>query len=67
MTDKERADLVDYRLERAEKTLAEIAVLLENDFLNTAVNRLYYASSSQFVHLLKIINLRTISNRFVVF
>lgn len=35
--------LVDYRLQRAHETLAEIPELDKSGFYNTAVNRLYYA------------------------
>lgn len=35
--------LVNYRLERAEETIKEAASMLQNNFYNAAVNRLYYA------------------------
>jgi uncharacterized protein (UPF0332 family) len=43
MKNEERSELVKYRIKRAKETLAEVSLLLENDFLNTAVNRVYYA------------------------
>jgi len=32
-----------YRIERSKATLLEAEIMLENDFFNAAVNRLYYA------------------------
>jgi uncharacterized protein (UPF0332 family) len=43
MTDEQKWDLVQYRLENAKKTFAEVDVLLQNKLYNTAVSRLYYA------------------------
>ncbi len=40
-----RTALVDYRIERAHKTLSEVAILFENGLFSTAINRLYYAVS----------------------
>ena len=42
MTPEER-ELVRYRLQRAQETLDEAALLHEKEHLNAAVNRLYYA------------------------
>jgi uncharacterized protein len=42
MTPEER-DLVRYRLQRAQETLEEAALLREKGHLNASVNRLYYA------------------------
>jgi uncharacterized protein (UPF0332 family) len=39
----ETAELVRYRLARATESLAEVKLLLANDHVRTAVNRLYYA------------------------
>lgn len=39
----EVAELVRYRLARARESLAEAELLLANDHVRTAVNRLYYA------------------------
>jgi len=38
-----RKELVKFRLEKANNTLAEIPILIENEFYRTAANRLYYA------------------------
>jgi len=38
-----RAALVEYRFDRARKTLEEARYLRKGDFYNAAVNRLYYA------------------------
>ena len=43
LTDSERLLLADYRLQRAKETLAEADSLIEAEFYNAAVNRLYYA------------------------
>ncbi len=43
LTDKDRIDVVRYRIENAQSTLDEVKVLLQNGFYNTAVNRMYYA------------------------
>ncbi len=39
----EKANLVKYRIAKANETLNEIESHIQNDLLNTAVNRLYYA------------------------
>ena len=44
--------LVSYRLSRAKETLAEIPHLKDMGYLNTAVNRLYYACYYAVVDLL---------------
>lgn len=43
MNQKERAEIVKYRIERARETYREVEVLIANEFWNGAVNRLYYA------------------------
>ncbi|MBO7418182.1 MAG: HEPN domain-containing protein [Bacteroidaceae bacterium] len=43
MTDKQREEIVSYRIQSAEATLEEVKSHRENGFYNTAVNRLYYA------------------------
>jgi len=43
LTETERKALVEYRLEKAKTTLAEVSILVENKLYGTAVNRLYYA------------------------
>lgn len=43
LTDTERSLLVEYRLQRAKETLAEADILIESNYYNAAVNRLYYA------------------------
>lgn len=43
MKDYSREDYIKYRLLKANETISEIKVLLENKFWNTAVNRMYYA------------------------
>jgi len=43
LTEKEREELIKFRLEKAKNTLAEVPIQLENKFYRTAANRLYYA------------------------
>ena len=43
LDDDSRKALVDYRLERAYKTMEEADLLEEKEYYNAAVNRLYYA------------------------
>jgi uncharacterized protein (UPF0332 family) len=43
MTDYNSGDYIKYRLLKANETITETKVLLENKFWNTAVNRMYYA------------------------
>lgn len=43
LDDDSRNALVEYRLERANKTMEEAALLEEKGYYNAAVNRLYYA------------------------
>lgn len=43
LTDQDRKDIVRYRMENAMATLAEVDVHVQNQFYNTAANRLYYA------------------------
>ena len=43
MTDKDRSALITDKLLRAKSTLAEADLLINNDYFNAAVNRIYYA------------------------
>ena len=43
LTDEQRINIVRYRMESAESTLAKVETHRANGFYNTAVNRLYYA------------------------
>ena len=43
LSEIEREDLVNYRLDSAYETLDEVEVHIENKFFKTAANRLYYA------------------------
>ena len=43
MTDEQRNDVVNYRIENAIDTLKEVLDHCDNGYFNTAVNRLYYA------------------------
>lgn len=36
-------DYIQYRIQRANDTLKEAELLLDNHFWNTAINRMYYA------------------------
>lgn len=43
MSDVKPHDYINYRLQRANETISEIKILIENKLWNTAVNRMYYA------------------------
>src|SRR6266487_6632867 len=43
MTEQQRKDIIKYRIRKARETFNEVEVLIENEFWNTAVNRIYYA------------------------
>jgi uncharacterized protein (UPF0332 family) len=39
---KERAELIRYRLVKSKETILDVQLLLDNDRLRAAVNRIYY-------------------------
>ena len=43
MTDYKPDDYIQYRLQKANETIAETRILIENKLWNTAINRMYYA------------------------
>lgn len=43
MTAAEKQELIAHRIKRANDTLAEVQVQIENEFWTTAINRIYYA------------------------
>ena len=43
LSEENRKSLVNYRLEKAKETFAEIPILIENKLWRNAANRLYYA------------------------
>lgn len=43
LTEQNRIDIVRYRIENANQTLAEVETHKANGYYNTAVNRMYYA------------------------
>ena len=43
LNEQNRIDLTNYRLERAEESLQEARILVEQVHFNAAINRLYYA------------------------
>jgi uncharacterized protein (UPF0332 family) len=43
MTDEEKKALIQYRITKAKDTYCEIALLIDHQLWNTAINRLYYA------------------------
>lgn len=43
MSEYKIEDYINYRLQRANETLAEVEIHIKNKFWNTAVNRLYYS------------------------
>ena len=42
MKDIDRKEIVSYRMSRAQETIREVNILIDNQLWNTAVNRLYY-------------------------
>ena len=59
LTEENYDALVQYRLQRAHETLAEVPFLREQGFFNTATNRLYYACYYAAVALLLKHNITT--------
>jgi uncharacterized protein (UPF0332 family) len=47
-----KADLIKYRLEQARETIDVVDLLMRNDKLSTAVNRIYYGMFYSYWHLL---------------
>lgn len=43
LEDKDRIEIVRYRIENANRTMDEVSSHMTNGFYNTAVNRMYYA------------------------
>jgi len=43
MTEEEKKALIQYRITKAKDTYREIALLIDHQLWNTAINRLYYA------------------------
>ena len=42
LEEKERLELIRYRLDEARETIADVRLLIDNDRLRAAVNRIYY-------------------------
>ena len=62
MNPQEKAEYAKYRLESALETLEAAKVLAENEFWNSAVNRLYYAAFYAVNALLVINDIQTKSH-----
>lgn len=43
MNQKEKLELISYRIKKARETFVEVQIQVENRLWNTAINRLYYA------------------------
>jgi uncharacterized protein (UPF0332 family) len=43
MTEKEKQEIISYRINRAQETFQEVQLHIDNRLWTTAVNRLYYA------------------------
>lgn len=43
MTEYKPEDYINYRIKRANETIREVKVYIENKYWNTAINRMYYA------------------------
>jgi len=44
MTEFKIEDYVNYRMQRAKETLAEVQTLIDNKYWNTSINRMYYST-----------------------
>ena len=44
LSDEEKSNLVKYKIDRAEETIEEARILIDNNKLFSAVNRIYYAN-----------------------
>ena len=42
ISDKDRLELISYRIKQAEDTIADVELLIENDRFRAAINRIYY-------------------------
>lgn len=42
LEENERTELIRYRLEEAKETIADVQLLIDNDRLRAAINRIYY-------------------------
>ena len=42
LTEKDRILLINHNIEKADACIKEIRILLDNNLLNTAINRIYY-------------------------
>ncbi len=43
MTEYNLDDYISYRLQRSKETFSEVQTLIEHEFWNTSINRMYYA------------------------
>lgn len=43
MTEYNLDDYISYRIQRSKETLSEVQTLIEHEFWNTSINRMYYA------------------------
>ena len=59
MKNGDKSELIDYRIRRAEETLNEVKVLIENQLWNIAVNRIYYSCFYAVTALLLKNNIKT--------
>jgi len=59
MTAKDKEELIQYRLRKAEETINEVEILFKNELWNTAINRMYYACYYAVIALLLKNNIKT--------
>ncbi len=62
MTEKDKQEIISYRIKRAKETLQEVQLHVENKLWTTAINRLYYASYYAVSALLLKNNIKTQSH-----
>jgi uncharacterized protein (UPF0332 family) len=59
MTEKERSEMIAYRIKRAKETFQEVQLHIDNELWTTAINRLYYACFYAVSALLLKYNMKT--------
>lgn len=62
MTTYNQQDYINYRLQKAKETFSEVEILITNEFWNTSINRMYYASFYAVTALLIKHNIETASH-----
>lgn len=51
LSESDRQQLIKYRIEQAEETIADVELLIKNNRLRSAINRIYYGMFYSFLAL----------------